>query len=442
MNFIDLFAGLGGFHLALASLGHDCVFASELDDELRHVYESNFGMAVEGDIKAVPLDSIPHHDILCGGFPCQSFSKAGDQLGLHDSRFGDLFDRVLMVLEHRQPTYFLLENVPNLSRHSRGQTWQYMESALRGAGYDVDARILSPHQFGIPQIRERLFIVGKIGRNALSSFKWPEARAGTPRPSIFSVLDSDLGNIKPLSRQLEACLEVWQEFLERFPPNAKLPSFPIWSMEFGATYPYRETTPHATKLSELRLYKGSHGRELTGHTREQVFAGLPSHAVTQQAKFPTWKRTFIRQNRELYAEHQTWLDEWKEKILEFPSSLQKFEWNCQGEERSLWKFVLQVRASGVRVKRPTTAPSLIAMTATQVPIIAWEKRYMTVRECAKLQNMSDLENWPASETRAYAALGNAVNVQLVQLVATALLAPQGPDESCEPFPHQLSLAVH
>ena len=109
------------------------------------------------------------------------------------------------------------------------------------------------------------------------------------------------------------------------------------------------------------------------------------------------------------------------KIRQFPSSLQKFEWNCKGEERDIWKFVIQFRASGVRTKRPTTAPSLVAMTTTQVPIIAWEKRYMTPRECCRLQSMHELECLPSSESKTYKALGNAVNVRLVEMIAESLL---------------------
>ena len=426
MRFVDIFAGLGGFHLALRGLGHECVFACEIDPVLQEVYERNFGMRPEGDIRDV-VDEVPDHDILCAGFPCQPYSKAGLQEGNEHPKLGDLFERVVDVLRSRQPKYFLIENVPNLERHRRRQTWKAMERSLRKVGYDVDTARLSPHQFGIPQIRDRLYIVGvrtedgSEGRAADDWFPWPVADPNGQKPDIRAVLDSNPSDAREISDQAHRCLEVWQMFLSDFPSDGKLPSFPIWSMEFGADYPFAGQAPHQLSSRALARYRGSHGQPLRELSPDSRLSGLPSYARRDLVEFPRWKKTFIRQNRELYEDHRDWLDRWIPKIAPFPPSYQKFEWNCQGEPRNIWDYVIQFRASGVRVKRPTTAPALVAMTSTQVPIIAWERRYMTIRECARLQSMSDLEHMPSSETRAFSALGNSINVELVRSITTRLL---------------------
>jgi len=418
MRFIDLFGGLGGFHLALKSMGHTCVFASESDTRLRDLYKKNFGFKPEGDIREVPVASIPRHDILCAGFPCQPFSKAGDQKGFNCPRSGDLFDYVLKIAEFHKPRYVILENVPNLKRHNNGRTWLDLANNLRRAGYCIESQYLSPHQFGIPQIRERVFIVGS--RQTLNGFAWPEPTPGLTL-SLENILDRDPDGARPLSPQVLKCLRVWQEFIKLFPRDEELPSFPVWSMEFGATYPFEDATPFAVGAEALRKFRGSHGRPLDKVAADKIMEALPSYARSREETFPHWKVMFIRQNRQFYQRHRHLIEPWLPKILEFPPSLQKLEWNCKGEKRDIWRYVIQFRASGVRVKRPTTAPSLIAMTTTQVPIIAWEKRYMTPRECARLQSMDNLKYLPESPTKAFSALGNAVNVEIVKMVARALL---------------------
>jgi DNA (cytosine-5)-methyltransferase 1 len=417
-RFVDLFAGLGGFHLAAEHLGGECVFASEIDEGLREVYQSNFGIEVRGDIRDIKPTQVPSHDLLCAGFPCQPFSKAGDQMGWNDAVRGTVFWNIVEILRLRRPRLVILENVAHFVRHDSGNTYQKVKQALESLGYAVDCRQFSPHQFGVPQIRERIYMVGS--RGSLAGFEWPKPETTTADVSIRTMLDINPSEAGKLSRQVIQCLEVWQEFLELFPKKTKLPSFPIWGMEFKATYPYDRDSLSRVPLGELQQTRGCFGKSLKGLTREEIYKLVPSHARGAHGVFPHWKKLFIRQNREFYLEHKKRIDPWLPQIQVFPPSLQKLEWNCQGEERDIWQYVLQFRASGVRIKRANTSPSLVAMTTTQVPIIGWERRYMTARECAKLQSMGKLVYLPKG-IPAMKALGNAVNVTVVEKILGKLL---------------------
>lgn len=423
-RFIDLFAGLGGFHVALEQLGGECVFAAEWKEHLRDLYKENHGIYPAGDITQVEPSAIPDHDVLTAGFPCQPFSKAGEQLGFECTKQGNLFFNVEAILREKRPNFFILENVPNLLNHDGGRTWIEIQRllGLDGLGYHIKSQRLSPHNFDIPQIRERVYIVGS--KNPLDNFRWPEKNNLTT--NIDTVLDKNPVGAKKLSPQVQECLEVWNEFLKACPTGVTLPSFPLWSMEWGATYPYEEVTPYERLRKEgeagLTNCRGSHGKQL-GYLRgiEARLEALPSYARVKIVEFPKWKKDYIRKNREFYEENESWIKLWLPSILKFPSSLQKLEWNVQGGVHDIWQYVLQFRASGVRIKRRTTAPSLIAMTDTQVPIIAWERRYMTPLECARLQSLENLKKLPSSASQAFQALGNAVNSKVVQKVATALL---------------------
>ncbi len=419
MKFIDLFAGLGGFHVALEKLGHQCVFASELDPELRKLYKKNFELNAHGDITIIDEKDIPTHDILCGGFPCQPFSKAGAQEGLNDIDRGTLFHDISRILKYHKPEYFILENVPNLKSHDNGNTWNTIIKVLEDElGYSVRAEKLSPHQFGIPQIRDRIFIVGSL--SGLEEFKWPKVSSN--KTNIRSVLSRNPKKAKLVPERELECLNLWQEFLNRIPKTSKLPSFPIWSMEFGATYPFQEIAPFHMTKNDLDEYLGKYGSSLHGMSKASQLERLPKYARDKQKgrQFPKWKQNYIRQNREFYLKHKVEIDPLISQLQKMPPSWQKFEWNCQGEVRNIKKLIVQFRGSGIRVKRPNYSPALVSSTSTQIPIISWENRYLTKREGARLQSLNDIQV-PKSDASAFKALGNAVNAKIVQLIASNLI---------------------
>ncbi len=171
-TFIDLFAGVGGFHIAAKQMGLECVFASEIDEPASAVYKSNHGLTPHGDITQIKADHIPDHDLLCAGFPCQPFSIIGNREGFEDTR-GTLFFEIARILEAKRPTAFILENVKQLVTSNNGDVMQRILATLEGLGYTVDHKVLNALNYGLPQKRERVLIIGRI--DTLYGFEWPKA---------------------------------------------------------------------------------------------------------------------------------------------------------------------------------------------------------------------------------------------------------------------------
>ena len=193
MRIIDLFSGIGSFHKAAHDLGHTCVFASDIDPVVAKVYEANYGLKPAGDITALNLaDDIPDHDVLCGGFPCQPFSQIGKRQGSDEAR-GRLIDYVEGALKTKRPRAFVLENVKGLLTSHDGDDFRRITKLLSDIGYAIHWKVLRADDYGIPQMRNRLFIVGIRMDVATRPFVFP-APVGN-RTSLAQYLDRPF--IKP-----------------------------------------------------------------------------------------------------------------------------------------------------------------------------------------------------------------------------------------------------
>lgn len=384
-KFIDLFCGIGGFHQAMADLGGECVYASDIDADCRKTYERNYGIKPDGDITKVEAKDIPAHNVLCGGFPCQAFSKAGKRLGFADPTKGTLFFDIMRIAKYHKPEYMLLENVRNLASHDGGNTWRVIHDSIVEAGYNVidEPVIFSPHYIGVPQHRERVFIMCvRKDISELPPFYFNPERM--PKCSIDSILqkdseieDLDIYLLKP--EQIE-WIDNWNEFLQGIKCD-KLPGFPIWADSLCAM----EDNPMIGDWDNL----------------------------------PKWQQNFIKKNSVLWAQNKEFIAKWLPKAQKNPlffGSKAKLEWQAgESKKPNLWEHIMQIRPSGLRVKPGTYFPALVAITQTS--IVGKRKRFLTPRECARLQSFPDTFMYDVKNAQAYKQFGNSINVGLVKLFA-------------------------
>lgn len=381
-KFIDLFAGIGGFHQALHNLGGTCVFASEIDSFAIETYKENYHIDAGINIRDVKVEEIPKHDVLCAGFPCQAFSKAGHQRGFEDETRGTLFFEIVRILKYHQTPYFILENVRNLTVHDNGNTWKVIKASLKELGYIITEEpiIISPHQLGVPQIRERVVILGIHKSLGVKNIN-VEVPIGDKDKIDFmnsGIIETGIVDDKyRITPHEEKVLTCWDEFIKGV--KEEVIGFPVWADELTKTYDYK------------------------------------------MLNYPKWKENIIIKNRKLYVNNKEFIDEWLNKwdnLNDFTMTEQKFEWQCGKVCKSIWEALIQFRPSGVRVKRPSVFPALVAMV--QIPVIGREKRRLTPREAARLQSFPDSFIYNSNEHQAYKQFGNAVNVKVIQYMAEQL----------------------
>lgn len=410
-RFIDLFAGVGGFHAALKSYGGDCVYSVEIDEAAAAVYHRNWGHDPLGDVTKDANDemmNVPAHEVLAAGFPCQPFSKSGAQRGMDETR-GTLYWNILQIIERRKPKVVLLENVRNLAGPRHVHEWQVIIETLRDQGYRVSEtpaifspHLLPPERGGRPQVRERVFITATHNPTGVDDglpvepVALPSDRVDDWDPKaewhLEDLLD-DAHNIPgcDLTEAERLWIDAWNEFVEVMRERMEgryLPGFPLWADSW-------------TDFEQVVA----------------IFDGVPDYRdlMEYDPTLPRWKASHLAKNYSLYAEHRAFIDPWSEKwgvfTNKFPPSRRKLEWQAQETPR-LWDTVMHLRPSGIRAKRPTYLPALVAITQTS--IVGSRERRLSPRETARLQGLPDWFDFGAQRPAAtYKQMGNGVNVGVV-----------------------------
>ena len=410
-RFVDLFAGLSGFHHGLAKAGgFRCVFASEIEPDLRALYEINYGCRAHGDITEVDVDAVPAHDVLCAGFPCQPFSLAGKKRGFDCPESGRLIEHVVRIAQHRKPEFLILENVPGLMTVANGSVWKHIRLAFSELGYRLSHKIISPLDVAVPHNRKRLFVVGSLNHDLTRVFDW--AARETPT-GVTTFLGDDSRRYRMVEPEKLKQLEKWQQLLTTCKLPESMPMLSFAAPEFGATYPLDFSM---MRLTELRQFKGAYGRSMVDCVDwDDALERMPRYCRKNRS-VPNWLKRSVEFSRRIYGRNRELLDGWHADFDKRYNSWQLLEWRGTRNNLNLSEHLLQFRASGIRVAKTSTIPSLIAMTPTQIPIIGSEMRYLTIREAARFQDLHELNELPREDRLAFKAIGNAVNARIIERV--------------------------
>ena len=285
LTYIDLFAGIGGFHQALSSVGATCVFASEWDKYAAETYYANYNIFPEGDITKIEASNIPAHDILCGGFPCQAFSISGKQKGFEDAR-GTLFFDIARIVKHHQPKMLFLENVRNFERHDGGNTLKVILKTLDELGYHVNYKVLNASDYNLPQNRERIYLVCFRKELNIENFEFPKSIKLTKKVADLleeSVPEKYYYNAQPLYQRLkdfvkeEGKVYQWRRQYVRENKSGVCPTLTANMGTGGHNVPIIKDKKGIRKLTPLECFR------IQGFPKNYILPTLADSALYKQA---------------------------------------------------------------------------------------------------------------------------------------------------------------
>lgn len=498
LRFIDLFAGIGGFHAALKAFGAECVYAVEIDEKAARVYEANWGHKpngndqrnvdgsprVWGDItedapdKETAAARVPAHDILCAGFPCQPFSKSGAQRGMDETR-GTLFFNIAAIIEAHKPKIVILENVRNLIGPKHEHEYDVIIRFLRQAGYNVsnEPALFSPHLLppdlgGTPQVRERVFITATYAPDEVLPLLDEDGHVHTDKVDQLPAPVEKIRGRDPFPRSEDAApgetwdpghpehgwkladlerpksivdsvwltpaetlwINAWNDFVKLFAP---LRGFPYWADSWSEMAPeigeWIARRPQRPQIDQGEDYEPLDDRDAKHVPSRITFKGInpdyPAWKVSHMtnnfkalvglgpkdplpAKGSTFDAVLPNGEEARWHEILRWAYRWGVFTDLFPASRRKLEWQAQ-DTKTLWETVMHLRPSGIRAKRPTYVPALVAITQTSI-VGPWKRR-MSPAETALLQGLPEKFAFPGqNEAATYKQLGNGVAVGAVQ----------------------------
>jgi DNA (cytosine-5)-methyltransferase 1 len=378
--------------------------ASDIDAKCRDNYKLNYGITPKGDLTEIEVSSIPSFDVLCAGFPCQPFSKAGQRNGFDDNR-GNIFFDICNILDHHKPKYILLENVRNLSSHDDGNTWTTIKSKLDDLGYHTYEKpvILNALYFGVPQSRERVVIMCKrkdLGElNSLPSISRERVR----ETSIEDIVETECDPKYNIKGKMKETQVVWSDFiLVLRGGGVSIPRFPIWTDWWDSDGENTTVTKPKKNL-----------------TNEENVEYISKSQSAFYLKYKNW----IDKNREFYKTNISVLGPWLERSRKnklWVGAVRKMEWQTGSDDLDMSQVLWSPRGSGVRIKGLNYAPTLVAM-ASMIPLYGPRNRTLSPRECARLQSFPENFIIHGDDKVSYKQFGNAVNVKMIERSARFLI---------------------